>query len=316
MSDDRKKAPVFSVGIIFGKFQTLSSMAKDKLKLRKTLFSSYFSTTLSISLVLFLFGLLGLLLINTKRLADYVMENVGVTLILKENTREVDILKLQKNLETTPYIKSTRFVDKQTAADELKKELGEDFVDFLGYNPLLSSMDVKVHAEYANPDSLKLLEATFLKFPEVQEVYYQRNLVKQLNSNVQRLSFILLVLSVLMFTIFIALINNTIRISIYSKRYLINSMQLVGATRSFIRFPFIVKSVLHGIYGAIIACFILLMIFVSYQSELKDFIDFQDSASLTLLIGGIFAFGIIMTALSTYFAVNKFLRMKFDQLYY
>ncbi len=311
-----KKAPVFSVGIIFGKFQTLSSMAKDKLKLRKTLFSSYFSTTLSISLVLFLFGLLGLLLINTKRLADYVMENVGVTLILKENTREVDILKLQKNLETTPYIKSTRFVDKQTAADELKKELGEDFVDFLGYNPLLSSMDVKVHAEYANPDSLKLLEATFLKFPEVQEVYYQRNLVKQLNSNVQRLSFILLVLSVLMFTIFIALINNTIRISIYSKRYLINSMQLVGATRSFIRFPFIVKSVLHGIYGAIIACFILLMIFVSYQSELKDFIDFQDSASLTLLIGGIFAFGIIMTALSTYFAVNKFLRMKFDQLYY
>ena len=316
MSDDRKKAPVFSVGIIFGKFQTLSSMAKDKLKLRKTLFSSYFSTTLSISLVLFLFGLLGLLLINTKRLADYVMENVGVTLILKENTREVDILKLQKNLETTPYIKSTRFVDKQTAADELKKELGEDFVDFLGYNPLLSSMDVKVHAEYANPDSLKLLEATFLKFPEVQEVYYQRNLVKQLNSNVQRLSFILLVLSVLMFTIFIALINNTIRISIYSKRYLINSMQLVGATRSFIRFPFIVKSVLHGIYGAIIACFILLMIFVSYQSELKDFIDFQDSASLALLIGGIFAFGIIMTALSTYFAVNKFLRMKFDQLYY
>ncbi len=316
MSDDRKKAPVFSVGIIFGKFQTLSSMAKDKLKLRKTLFSSYFSTTLSISLVLFLFGLLGLLLINTKRLADYVMENVGVTLILKENTREVDILKLQKNLETTPYIKSTRFVDKQTAADELKKELGEDFVDFLGYNPLLSSMDVKVHAEYANPDSLKLLEATFLKFPEVQEVYYQRNLVKQLNSNVQRLSFILLVLSVLMFTIFIALINNTIRISIYSKRYLINSMQLVGATRSFIRFPFIVKSVLHGIYGAIIACFILLMIFVSYQSELKDFIDFQDSASLALLIVGIFAFGIIMTALSTYFAVNKFLRMKFDQLYY
>ncbi|MCL4483270.1 MAG: ABC transporter permease [Bacteroidetes bacterium] len=291
-------------------------MAKDKLKLRKTLFSSYFSTTLSISLVLFLFGLLGLLLINTKRLTDYVMENVGVTLILKENTREVDILKLQKNLETTPYIKSTRFVDKQTAADELKKELGEDFVDFLGYNPLLSSMDVKVHAEYANPDSLKLLEATFLKFPEVQEVYYQRNLVKQLNSNVQRLSFILLVLSVLMFTIFIALINNTIRISIYSKRYLINSMQLVGATRSFIRFPFIVKSVLHGIYGAIIACFILLMIFVSYQSELKDFIDFQDSASLALLIGGIFAFGIIMTALSTYFAVNKFLRMKFDQLYY
>jgi cell division transport system permease protein len=291
-------------------------MAKDKLKLRKSLFSSYFSTILSISLVLFLFGLLGILLINTKRLTDYVMENVGVTLILKENTREVDILKLQKKLEATPYIKSTRFVDRNTAAEELKKELGEDFVDFLGYNPLLASMDVKVHAAYTNPDSLTILEAKFLKFPEVQEVYYQRNLVKQLNSNVQKLGLIILVLSILMFTIFVALINNTIRLSIYSKRYLINSMQLVGATRSFIRFPFVIKSIFHGIYGAIIACFILLMIFFSYQPELKDLIDFQDSTSLALLVGGIFVFGIVMTALSTYFAVNKFLRMKFDQLYY
>ena len=189
------------------------------------------------------------------------MENAGVTLILKENTREVDVLKLQKTLEATPFIKSTRFVDKETAAQELKKDLGEDFVDFLGYNPLLSSMDVKLHANYANPDSLALLEAQFIKFPEVQEVYYQRNLVKQLHSNVKKLSLIILVLSILMFTIFIALINNTIRLSIYSKRYLINSMQLVGATRSCIRFPFIAKSVLHRIYGAFIACFILLMIF-------------------------------------------------------
>lgn len=291
-------------------------MAKEKLKLRKSLFSSYFSTTLSISLVLFLFGILGLLLINANRLTDYVMENLGVTLILKENTREVDILKLQKNLEATLYIKSTRFVDKQTAADELKKDLGEDFVDFLGYNPLLSSMDVKLHARYANPDSLNILEASFLKFPEVQEVYYQRDLVKQLNSNIQKLSLILLVLSIIMFTIFIALINNTIRLSIYSKRYLINSMQLVGATRSFIRFPFVVKSVLHGIYGAIIACVFLLIIFFTYQSELKDFIDFQDSTTLAILVSSIFLFGIVMTALSTHFAVNKFLRMKFDQLYY
>jgi len=291
-------------------------MAKEKFKLRKTLFSSYFSTILSISLVLFLFGLLGLLLINAKRLSDYVMENVGVTLILKENTREVDILKLQKTLEATAYIKSTRFVDKETAAEELKKELGEDFVDFLGYNPLLSSIDVKVYAEYANPESLTSLEAQFLKFPEVQEVYYQRDLVRQLNSNVKKLSLIILVLSIIMFTIFVALINNTIRLSIYSKRYLINSMQLVGATRSFIRFPFIVKSILHGIYGAIIACFMLLMIFISYQMELKNIIDFQDSISLAVLIVGIFVFGIVMTSLSTYFAVNKFLRMKFDQLYY
>lgn len=292
-------------------------MTKHKHKQqRRSLFGSYFSMTLSISLVLFLFGLLGLLLINAQRLSDYVMENIGVTLILKDDAREVDVIKLQKTLEATDYIKTTRFVDKETAAKELKTELGEDFVGFLGYNPLLSSIDVKVFAEYSNPDSLALLEKQFLANPEVQEVYYQRNLVKQLNSNVKKISLILLALGGLMFVIFTALINNTIRLSIYSKRFIINTMQLVGATRPFIRWPFIAKGILHGIYGAIIACFMLLAIFFSYQVELKDFINFQNSATLGLLVIGIFVFGILISGFSTYFAVNKFLRLKFDQLFY
>ena len=224
-------------------------MAKGKpQKLKTSLFSSYFTTTLSISMILFLFGLLGLLLINAQRLSDFMKENIGVTLILKDGTKEVEVMKLQKTLETTNFIKSTRFVDKQSAAAELKKELGEDFVDFLGFNPLLSSIDVTVYAAYANPDSLYRLEKKLLSHPEIQEVYYQRNLVKQLNSNVRKISLILLALSFLMFIIFAALINNTIRLSIYSKRFLINTMQLVGATRSFIRRPFIFKSALHGIY--------------------------------------------------------------------
>ena len=292
-------------------------MTKQKpQRLKKSLFSSYFTTTLSISLILFLFGLLGLLLINARRLSDYVMENIGVTLILKDDAREVDVLKLQKKLEATDYIKATRYVDKATAATELKTELGEDFVDFLGYNPLLSSIDVKVYAGYTNPDSLARLEKKFLAFPEVQEVYYQRNLVKQLHANVNKISLILLSLSLLMFVIFAALINNTIRLSIYSKRFIINTMQLVGATRSFIRRPFMAKGVLSGIYGAIIACFMFLAIFISYQNELKDFFDFQNPEVLTLLIGGIFALGIFISGTATFFAVNKFLRMKFDQLFY
>jgi len=292
-------------------------MAKQKRqRLRKSLFSSYFTTTLSISLILFLFGLLGLLLINARRVSDYVMENIGVTLILKDDAREVDVMKLQKKLEATDYIKSTRFVDKATAATELKAELGEDFVDFLGYNPLLSSIDVKVFAAYTNPDSLAVLEKKFLGFPEVKEVYYQRNLVKQLHSNVNKISFILLALSLLMFVIFTALINNTIRLSIYSKRFIINTMQLVGATRSFIRRPFVAKGVLYGIYGAIIACFMFLMIFVSYQKELKAFFDFQDQGALAILVGGIFAIGILISGIATFFAVNKFLRLKFDQMFY
>ena len=256
------------------------------------------------------------MLINAKRLSDYVMENIGVTLILKDGAKEVDVMKLQKTLEATNYIKSTKFVDKESAATELKSELGEDFVDFLGYNPLLSSIDVTVYASYANPDSLVVLEKKLLTHPEVQEVYYQRNLVKQLNSNVKKISVILLALCLLMFIIFTALINNTIRLSIYSKRFLINTMQLVGATRSFIRRPFLAKSALHGMYGALIACFMILAIFLSYQNELKSFIDFQNPTALVLLVGGIFLIGIFITLVSTYLAVNKFLRMKFDQLFY
>jgi cell division transport system permease protein len=292
-------------------------MAKQKpQRLKRSLFSSYFTTTLSISMILFLFGLLGLLLINARRLSDYVMENIGVTLILKDNARDVDVLKLQKKLEAADYIKTTRYVDKATAAAELKKELGEDFLDFLGYNPLLSSIDVKVYASYANPDSLDLLEKKFMAFPEVQEVYYQRNLVKQLHANVNKISLILLSLSLLMFVIFTALINNTIRLSIYSKRFIINTMQLVGATRSFIRRPFIAKGILYGIYGAIIACFMFLLIFVSYQNELRDFFDFQNPLTLALLVGGIFTLGIFISGTATFFAVNKFLKLKFDQLFY
>ncbi|WP_106540748.1 cell division protein FtsX [Prolixibacter denitrificans] len=285
-------------------------------RLKRRLFSSYFTTTLSISMVLFLFGLMGLLLLNAKRLSDYVKENIGVTLILNDNARDVDVIRLQKKLDATDYIKSTRFVDKATAAKELKKELGEDFVDFLGYNPLLSSIDVKVYASYANPDSLALLEKKFLEYPEVKEVHYQRNLVRQLNRNVNKLSVILAVLSLLMLVIFIALINNAIRLSIYSRRFLINTMQLIGATRGFIRRPFMSKGVLHGIYGAIIASIMLLGLVFSYQKELKAVINFQNMETMGILLGLVFVLGILISGISTFFAVNKFLRLKFDELFY
>jgi len=267
-------------------------------------------------MILFLFGLLGILLINAQRLSDFMKENIGVTLILKDGAKEADVMKLQKTLEATNYIKSTKLIGKERAAAELKNELGEDFVDFLGFNPLLSSIDVTVYAGYANPDSLAVLERKLLNHPEIQEVYYQRNLVKQLNSNVNKITIILLAMSMLMFIIFAALINNTIRMSIYSKRFLINTMQLVGATRSFIRRPYIIKGAVHGIYGGLIACSMFLLLFFTYQKELKSFIDFQNPTSLALLGGGIFLMGILITLISTYLAVNKFLRMKFDQLFY
>jgi len=289
---------------------------KKPKRLKKRLFSSYLTTTLSISMVLFLVGLMSILLVNAKRLSDYMMENIGVTLIINEDARDVDVIKLQKKLEATEYIKSTRFVDKETAAKELQNELGEDFVEFLGYNPLLASIDIKLYAVYANPDSLILLEKKFLELPEVSEVHYQRNLVKQLNRNVSKMSLILMVLSSLMLIIFIALINNTIRLSIYSKRFLINTMQLVGATRAFIRRPFVSKGILHGIYGAIIACTMIMGIIYSYQKELMGIIDFRNIETLGIIVGMVFLMGMLISGISTYFAVNKFLRLKFDELFY
>jgi cell division transport system permease protein len=267
-------------------------------------------------MVLFLVGLMSILLINAKRISNYMMENIGVTLIIQNEARDVDVIRLQKKLDATGYIKSTHFIDKESAAEELQRELGEDFVEFLGYNPLLASIDVKLYADYANPDSLALLEKKFLEFPEIREVYYQRNLVKQLNRNVNKISFILMLLSGLMLIIFVALINNTIRLSIYSKRFLINTMQLVGATRAFIRLPFISRGILHGIYGAIIACSMLLGTIFSYQKELIGIIDFQDTETLGIVMGMVFAVGVLISGISTYFAVNKFLTLKFDQLFY
>jgi cell division transport system permease protein len=282
----------------------------------KRLVGPYFSTTISIAMILFLFGLLGLLLVNAQRLSEFMKENIGVALILKESAKEADVMKLQKTLETNVFIKSTKFVGKDRAAAELKKELGEDFIDFLGYNPLLSSIDLTIHAAYANPDSLAKLETRLLTHPEIQEVYYQRTLVSQLSHNVEKISLILLSLSILMLIIFVALINNTIRSSIYSKRFVINTMLLVGATQSFVKRPFLVKSALHGVYGALIACGMFLLLYIAFQNELKSFIEFQNSTSIILLGGGIFSIGIIMSLISTHLAVNKFLRMDFDQLYY
>jgi len=285
-------------------------------KTKSSLFGSYFPTTLSIALILFLFGLMGLLLINGQRLSDFMKENITLTLTLKEGTKDADGIKLQKRFEASDFVKSSKFVGKDRAAAELKNELGEDFIDFLGYNPLLSTIDLTLYAGYANPDSLAILEKKILAHSEIQEVYYQRNLVKQLNSNVKKISIILLAISLLMFVIFAALINNTIRLSLYSKRFLINTMLLVGATQSFIRRPFLAKGALQGVYSGLIAFSMFLLLFFAYQNELKSFIDFQNSTSLVLLGGGLFLMGIIISLISTYIAINKFLKMKFDQLFY
>jgi cell division transport system permease protein len=284
-------------------------------KLKKRIFSSWLTSMVSISLVLIMLGTLGLILVNAGRLSEYVRGKIGFTIVLQENMNEVDIIRFQKILNASDYVKSTRYIDKETAAKELTEELGEDFTGFLGYNPLFASIDVKLYAAYTRPDSLVLIEKKFLEYPEVKEVYYQKNLVSVINRNISKISLFLLILSTLLIFIFVALINNTIRISIYSRRFTINTMQMVGASNSFIRKPFLQQSLYWGVYGALIANIIVLGAFYTYKKELTGIISQNDISIAALVFAMVIGLGMLISYLSTMFAVNKFLRLKFDELF-
>lgn len=285
-------------------------------RLKKRIFSSWITSMVSITLVLIMLGTLGLILINAGRLSDYMREKIGFTLILHDDIKEVDVSRLQKTLSTTPYVKSTRYVDKETAARELTEDLGEDFTGFLGYNPLFASIEVKLFAPYTTADSLRMIEEKFLEYPQVKEVTYQKNLVSVINQNVRKISVILLIISGLMTFIFVTLINNTIRISVYSQRFSINTMQMVGAGNSFIRKPFLQRSLYWGAYGALTANIVILSVFYTYKKELTGNISSDDLFVLAIVFALVIVLGMLISFFSTWFAVNKFLKLKFDELFY
>ena len=277
--------------------------------------SSYATTVVSISLVLFLLSLLGLLVLNTKKLADFVKENIGFSVILKEGTREADIIQIQRSFDASKFVKETRYITPEQAAEELQEELGENFLEFLGFNPLLPSIDLRLNAAYANPDSIAKIEKEFLSYPQVKEVFYQESLVHLVNENVRNISIIILVFSGFLFFISIALFNNTIRLLFYSKRFIIKTMLLVGATSSFIRRPFIFSGVLHGIIGSVVASVMLFIVIYFARREMPDIAGFTDYGTIGILLFSIFAIGILLSWLSTFFAVNKYLRIDQDRLY-
>ncbi len=283
---------------------------------KRRLTGSTFTTIVSLSLVLFMLGLLGIIILNTRKLADNVKENIGVQVILNESAKEVDIAKLQKTLDASDYVKSTEFVTKEEAAEQLQKDLGEDFIDFLGFNPLLSSINVNLKAEYANSDSLTWIEKEMLDTKLVKEVIYQKSLVSMINENVQKISLVILGFSSLLMIIALALINNTIRLSIYSKRFIIKTMQLVGATQGFIRRPFVFAGIRHGVYGALIAIAMLVGVLYLTQRQLPELKELQDQNMLLTLFGLVIVLGIVISWISTSLAVRKYLRLKSDDLYF
>lgn len=288
----------------------------DSKIIKRRLRSSYFTSLISISLVLFMLGLIGILLLNAQRISVNVKENIGFSIILNENVKEADIFKFQKMLDAKRYIKSTEYITKEKAAKEFQKELGEDFVSFLGFNPLLSSIEVKLYANYANPDSISMIENDLRKFEPVKEIYYQKSLVHLINENMRKISTLILLFCGLLCIVAISLINNTIRLSIYSKRFIINTMQLVGATRAFIRKPFMYQSIMHGIFGATIAIGLILTALYWAEKQLQDIVQLTDLNLIFVLCVGLLFIGIFINLISTFFAVNKYLKMRTNDLFY
>ncbi len=282
---------------------------------RRRVTASILTTVVSITLVLFMMGLLGLIVLHAKKLSDYAKENIGFSIMIKEEVKEPGILAFQKKLDAKPFVKSTEYITKEKAAAELKKELGEDFIGFLGYNPLLPAIDLRLKADYANLDSVARIEKYLVSNPEVKEVFYQKSLVELVNQNIERISLIILGFSLVLLLISIALINNTIRLSVYSQRFIIRTMQLVGATRSFIRRPFVRRGIVQGLVSAILATGLLMLVLYFTLQEVPELIQLQDEMMYAVLAAFVFLLGILISWFSTSLAVRKYLRMTNDELY-
>jgi cell division transport system permease protein len=271
---------------------------------------------ISVALVLFCLGTVGFLILNAQKVSEYVKENIGFSVYIKDDAKEVDIIKLQKLLDAKAYVKHTNYVSKEEAADELKQELGEDFVDWMGYNPLPPSIDVYLFAEYTHTDSVAWIHQDLMHYQSVEEVDYQEDLVVLINDNVQKISLTIVGFSFLLFLIALTLINNTIRLSVYSKRFIISTMQLVGATNGFIRRPFLRNGAVLGLLSAIIAIALLTGFIYLLDQQMDGVLEFQDFTLLAILYVAVSLTGIVLNYLSTFFAVNKYLKMKIDDLYF
>jgi cell division transport system permease protein len=289
-------------------------LTKDN-TIRRRLTASYLTSVVSITLVLFMVGLVGILLLNTKKLSDYVKENVAISLYLNEDVREVDIFSLQKMLDSKKQVKETKYITREKAAEDFQKEMGEDFVTFLGYNPLPASIDVKLHANYSNPDSFAVFEKEFRTYPQVADVAYQKDLIYAVNMNVRKISLAILIFGILLTLIALTLINNTIRLSVYSKRFIIRTMQLVGAHHYLIRRPFLLKGVTQGIIGTGLAILLLILTLYIADRQLEGLFSFQDYRILAIIFSIMLITGVLLAWLSTWLSVNKYLNMKTDNLY-
>jgi cell division transport system permease protein len=266
--------------------------------------------------VLFLVGLLGLILLKTNSITKHFKEKIAITVFLNDDAKNSDVEILQAELNNAEYTKSVTYISKDEAAKRYTEDIGEDFVEFLGENPLKNAIDVSLKSDFVTPEKMEEIEKSLVIRSIVAEVTYDKPLIELLSKNITKLSFWMLLFSALFTLIAVVLINSSIRLSVYSKRFTIKTMQMVGATKRFIRIPFILQSVKLGIVGGLVAVGGL-MAFIIYMNRVVPEIELlTDYKILGILFVGIIVLGILITWLSTFFATQRFLNLRTDELYY
>ncbi len=283
---------------------------------RKRIWTSGVTVVISLALVLFMLGALGLMVINANKLSTHFKENVGLQVYLKDTATSAQTDGLIQELNNARYTKSVNFINKEQAAEKLRNDLGEDFVSFLGSNPLLNSIEIRLNADYAQTDTLLMIEKFLIQKSFVKEVVYQKAMIEKLNKNIKAVAFFILIFTSALLLVAIILINNTIRLSIYSQRFLIRTMYLVGATRLFISKPFIFRGFRQGVIAGIIAGLLLAGFLILSTRFIPDLLQLQDENVLVILFSGIVLLGIIISSFSALLAVLRYLRLKTSDLYF
>ena len=282
---------------------------------KRRLISSYFSVVLSIFLVLFLLGTLGLFVINSKKISNDFKENIPMTVFFKNEANDSVLNAFDVEIKNSMFIKNYAFVHKDSAAKNNVDIVGKDFMEFLGFNPLQNSFDIHLKGDYVVADSIKKIERTIRKNEMVSEIIYDKQLVDLVNNNVKEISFWILIISGILSIVAMLLINSSLRLSVYSHRFTIKTMQMVGATKSFIRKPFIWTSIKLGLVGSALAILSLLGLVFYVDKEFPSLGIAKDYVAIGIVVSGVFIVGIIITSISTYFATQRFLNLKTDDLY-
>lgn len=292
-------------------------MKREKSTTKRRLRGSYLISLMSIMLVLFVLSLFSSLVLFANKISDYIKENIGFEIVMNKGVKEKDIIDFQHVLDKKEYVKSTEYISQEEATRRLTEDLGEDILDWLGdvENPLLPSIDVRFKSEYANNDSIAKIEKWVMRNKNVKEVYFQKSLIHSIDKNVNKIAAVLLLVGAVLLIMAITLIGHTVRLSVYSKRFVVRSMQLVGATESFIIKPFLKSFVIQGVIGSVLSLALLSIFLYRVMRDVPELASLTGFGSFAVIYLSVLVLGILLTTLSTLFAMRKYLRADIDDLY-